>query len=114
MSQRPPIPQVQIESEILRLSSLLEGLTDEIADRAERAATADAAFKAMYASRFLMADGAVGHREQQAQSECEDEYRERRIAEALLLAAQEQARNLRAQLSALQSLAANQRLLVAS
>ena len=107
-----PLSQVQIEEEIVRLSELLEGVTEELAGRAINAATADATFKSQFASRFLIAEGPIGQREQQAMSECEDEYRERKISEALQLASQEQARNLRSQLSALQTLASNQRALV--
>lgn len=109
---RPPLAQVEIESEIVRLSEVLETVTDDLAECAVAAATADAKWKAAYASRFLVADGPIGQREQQAQSECEEEYREAKISDARLRALQEKGRNVRAQLDSLRTLAANLRPMV--
>jgi hypothetical protein len=109
---RPPLAQAEIEAEIVRLSELLEGTTDDIAECSVAAASADATFKATYAARFLVADGPIGQREQQATSECETEYRDWKIADARLRATQERGRNLRAQLDSLRTLAANIRPLV--
>lgn len=103
-----PLSQVFIESEIVRLSGLAERVTTELAKRARDAAEADANYKRSHAQSFLMAQGkTVGDREAVAALECDEEYTQRRITEALLLAAQEAGRNYRQQLSALQTLAAN-------
>lgn len=108
-----PLSQVFIESEIVRLCALAEKVTTEIAQRARASAIADANYKKGHASAFLMAQGkTVGDREAAAALETENEYLERKIAEALLLAAQEAGRNYRAQLEALRSLNANLRPLV--
>lgn len=108
-----PLSQVFIESEIVRLCALAEKVTTEIAQRARTAAEADANYKRAHASAFLMAQGkTVGDRESASAMETADEYLERRIAEAHLLAAQEAGRNYRAQLEALRSLNANLRPLV--
>lgn len=108
-----PLSQVFIESEIVRLCALAEKVTTEIAQRARASAVADANYKKGHASAFLMAQGkTVGDREAAAALETENEYLERKIAEALLFAAQEAGRNYRAQLEALRSLNANLRPLV--
>jgi hypothetical protein len=106
---RPPLAQVQIEAEIVRLGETLEAITDDYAECAVAAASADATFKATYAARFLVADGPIGQREQQAASECETEYRDFKIADARLRATGERGRNIRAQLDSLRTLAANVR-----
>lgn len=108
-----PLSQVQIESEIVRLCALAERVTTEISQRARASAEADANYKKAHASSFLMAQGkTVGDREAVAALDTADEYLARKIAESLLLAAQEAGRNYRAQLEALRSLNANLRPLV--
>lgn len=108
-----PLSQVQIESEIVRLCGLAERVTTEIAQRARTSAEADARYKKAHASAYLMAQGkTVGDREAVAALETDAEFTDRKIAEALLLAAQEAGRNYRAQLEALRSLNANLRALV--
>lgn len=108
-----PISQAFIESEIMRLSDLAEKVTQVLSQRARASAEADANYKRAHASAFLMAQGkTVGEREAQAALETDDEYTARKIAEALLLAAQEAGRNYRAQLDALRSINANLRPLV--
>ncbi len=60
-----------------------------------------------------MAQGkTVGDRESQAALETESEYLDRRTTEALLLSAKSAGENYRTQISALQTLASNQRALV--
>lgn len=107
-----PLAQVDVESEIMRLGGLCEKATHEVAKRARAAAEADADFKVANAKAFLRADGPVAVREATALVECEDQYRARKNAEAVLLAAQEAGRNYRAQLDALRSINANLRPLV--
>jgi len=107
------VTQARVESEIMRLSALLEDRNDAIASAAERAAHADVAYRRMHAGAILQAEGRnAEQREAWAHLQVLDEYYERKMAESSLLAAQESARSLRAQLSALQSLAANIRALV--
>jgi hypothetical protein len=108
-----PLSQTQIEAEILRLSGLAEKVTHELASRAREAAIADAAYKRRYAEAFLKAPkGPVADREAQATVDTQLYYRERRMAEALLLSAQEAGRNYRTQLESLRSVNANLRPLV--
>lgn len=107
-----PIPQVQIESEIMRLSALAERVTQKLAERARRAAETDVAYKVAHAKALLLADGPQYVRDAEATVKTETEYREKRAAEALLLAAQEAGRNYRAQLDSLRSINANHRALV--
>ena len=111
------IPQVDLEDEIRRLSSLLDQATRKILTRAMRSARAEAAYKRAFGIAYLKTDGKnAAEREARAlaygDGEIYDLYAERKIAEAVLLSAQEVARNLRAQISALQTLAANQRFLL--
>lgn len=102
--------QINVESELVRLSQLAEKVTFEISERAREAAVADAEYKRVYAAAYLMTQGkTVGEREAQCSVETADEYMRRRIAEARLLAAQEAGRNYRAQLEALRSINANLR-----
>lgn len=97
----------------MRISGLCERVTTEIAQRARANAEADARYKKAHASAFLMAQGkTVGDRESQAALETDAEYTERRVTEALLLAAQEAGRNYRAQLDALRSINSNLRALI--
>lgn len=99
-----------VEREILRISALCEKVTTEIAQRARAAAEADVAYKLANAKAFLRSDEkTVGGREASSLIVCEDEYRNRRITEAILLGAQEAGRNYRAQLDALRSINANLR-----
>lgn len=100
----------QVENEIMRISALCEKVTTEIATRARAAAEADVAFKMAHAKASLRAEGkTVSEREAEAALFCEDEYRNKRITEAVLLGAQEAGRNYRAQLEALRSINANLR-----
>lgn len=109
-----PISPVHVEQEIQRLSARLEAFTDEIAERAQAAAEADANYKRDHAKAFLAADGPVDARKATADVDCAELYKERRVSEALLLSAQEACRNIRAQLDALRSINANVRHQVAA
>lgn len=101
---------VEVEREIWRISGLCEKVTTEIAQRARAAAEADVAYKLANAKAFLRAQGkTVGEREAEALQATENEYRDRRITEAILLGAQEAGRNYRAQLDAMRSINTNLR-----
>jgi hypothetical protein len=106
------LAQSDVEAEIMRLSSMAEKVTLEMAKRAQAAAEADAAYKVAHAQAFLKADGSVAVREALAAVETEELYRARKIAEAKLLSAQEAGRNYRAQLDSLRSVNSNLRALV--
>lgn len=107
-----PIPQVQIETEIMRLAGLAESVTQELAKRARAAADADVAYKVAHAKALLAAEGPQYVRDAEATVRTEDVYRERKISDARLLAAQEAGRNYRAGLDGLRSINANHRALV--
>lgn len=105
-----PMSQVSVEQEILRISGLLDHQVGEVAKRARAAAEAEVAWKLAYARHSLIAEGkTVGERDAAALLECEDELKAHKYADAVLLAAQEAGRSLRAQIDALRTLAANQR-----
>lgn len=107
---RELLTQGQIESEILRLSGLLEASTDEHGRAAEEMAAAEVAWKAAEAVTVLhseqtneskrKAEALVAHRE---------EFAEWRARQAVLDAITERNRTLRAQLDALRTLSANVR-----
>lgn len=101
-----------VEAELLRLSRRLEEATQQVGTWARKVAAADADYKIGYAESLLAAEGPVAQREAAALSQCEDLYREKRSAEAVLLAGQEAARNMRAQLDALRAVNVNLRALV--
>ena len=116
----PDSPQA-IEQEILRLSGLLDLATSKIANRARKSAETDVTYKVAFAQATLKAHHnasdqpkkpTVAEIEAYATVECQQEYRDKRNAEATLLSAQEASRNIRSQLDALRSLAANQRFLL--
>jgi hypothetical protein len=106
------LAQADVENEIMRLSGLAEKVTLEMAKRAQASAEADADYKVAHAKAFLAADGSVAVREAIAAVETETLYRDRKIAEAKLLSAQEAGRNYRAQLDSLRSVNSNLRALV--
>lgn len=100
--------QVDVEAEILRLSNLAERVTTALAKRAKRSAEADAAYRSAHARAVLAADGGtVSEREASAALATEEEYLDRKLAEAELDAAKEAGRNYRAQLDALRSINAS-------
>lgn len=107
-----PITQHEVEQEILRLSRKAEEITQKLVQRAHAAAEADVAFKVCHAKAYLLAEGTVGEREAHATVMCEAEYRDKRATEALQLSCQEAGRNVRTQLDALRTIAANLRHLV--
>lgn len=113
-----PITMHEVEQEIVRLSNLLDHATTEIAKRARDAAGKRARAKVDLAKAFLEARGTVTTNgrpisadacEAHARAACEQQVIDDEMAQAVLLAAQEAARNTRAQLDALRSVMANVR-----
>lgn len=105
-----PLSITTVEAEIMRLCDRSEQLVEEIAARAEEAATLEARYRIGFAQALLCADGrTAAEREAAAMLVVADLLTERKIAEARLLAAQEAGRHVRAQLDALRSLNANVR-----
>lgn len=108
------LAQAEVEQEIIRIAALAEKVTQEIAKRAVYAAEADAAYKTGHAQAYLKADGPVAERDALAAVETQALYRDKRVAEARLLSAQEAGRNYRAQLDSLRSINSNLRALVSN
>lgn len=107
-----PLSQMQVEREIMRLSSRLSTITTTVAEVAEREAKAEVAYKRAHAFQWLELrghDGTVPEKEAMAFAACAAEYEEMKISEALHKASMEAGRNVRAQLDALRSIAANVR-----
>ena len=100
--------QVDVESEILRISARLEEATDEYARLITLAAEAEVQHKKEWAQATLQSnEGTVAQREAQATLKTVDALLQRKISEALARAQAELCHSHRAQLSALQTLAAN-------
>lgn len=100
---------MRVDGEIIRLSEVLDERVGEYSGLAVRAAEAEAAYRVAYAKAFLAVTGTVGAREAQALVACESLLFERLLAEGVRDSCQESMRSIRAQLSALQTLAANER-----
>lgn len=110
MNPVDPLSQVSVEREILRVAGLLDHQVGEIAKRARAAASAEVDHKLAHAKALLRQEGGtVAEREARALIECAETYALHKGADAVLLAAQEAGRSLRAQIDALRTLAANQR-----
>jgi hypothetical protein len=100
--------QVDVESEILRLSARLEEATDEYARLITLAAEAEVQHKKEWAQATLQSnEGTVAQREAHAVLKTCDALLQRKISEALAGAQKELCHSFRSQLSALQTLAAN-------
>ena len=96
-----------VESEIMRLSTVLEDGVEEFAKLAQEAAEAEHAYKKAYYSHFLNASGTEKARVAVAETNADRQRAAAKISEAVRDACQEKLRSLRAQLSALQTLASN-------
>ena len=103
------LTQADVERELERLVGAADTVAHDIADRAEAAARAEHGYKIASARALLASDGPVAVKEAKALLVCEDEHLARKIADARLLAAQETARTIRAQLDALRSVNATVR-----
>lgn len=106
------LSQAEVEQELMRLSAMAEKALQELAKRARAAAEAEVKHKVARAQALLRAEGTVAEREARADVETEQLFLERKMAEALLLSAQEAGRTYRAQLEAIRSVNANLRPLV--
>lgn len=105
-----PLSDVEISAEIRRISERLDYQVGEIAKRARAAAEAEVAYKLAHAKATLAVDGkTVAERDAKALIECAEQYALHKGADAVLLAAQEAGRSLRAQIDALRTLSAAQR-----
>lgn len=118
MSERDlnPMAQLEVEAEIRRLSNELTAQTEENAKAAEDAAAADVAYDLAHARALLgtekVRDGEKllsAEREAIAILAVEGEYTDARMTEAIYRATRERGTNLRAQLDALRTIAANVR-----
>lgn len=111
------ITAAEVERRIMQLSDDLEGLTTEIADRAEAAAIAEAAYKTAFAQERMKARARPGHgpqgrttadeAEDRAIAACKDQLLEHVITEAVFLSAREALRSKTTQMDALRTIAAN-------
>lgn len=105
-----PLSADEISAEISRISQRLDWQVGEIAQRARAAAEAEVGYKLAHARQILDVEGpTVGEREAKALLACSKEYALHKGADAVLLAAQEAGRSLRAQIDALRTLSAAQR-----
>lgn len=100
---------MNVDQEILRLSSLLDERIGEYSSLALGAAEAEADYRIAYAKAYLATEGTVQFREQTAVAQCRNELTQRLISAGVRDSCQESMRSIRAQLSALQTLAANER-----
>lgn len=100
---------ILVQAEIMRFVGLLETATTAVAKRGRAAAEADANYKIAFAQAVLQTEGTVAERDAMATVATQDEYRAKRAAEAVLEAAKEASRNMREQLGALRTVAANLR-----
>jgi predicted nucleic acid-binding Zn-ribbon protein len=107
-----PISQVEIESELLRLTDLLEEETEAFERLAEDAARKDANHKSNWAKEYLSAKGSIKEREAWADYKLADISYEHKIAEALVKAKREKLSSLRTSIDALRTLNANVRSMV--
>lgn len=116
MSDLNPLSMHQVEAEILRLSRLLTRVTEDVAHKAEIAAETDTAYDLAYARAMVEMSGrrdSVTELKAEALVACAEEYEQARLAQAVYEGAREQGRNLRTQLEALRTIAANIRQAVA-
>jgi hypothetical protein len=110
MTDLNPLSQLEVEAEIRRLSGRLEFLTQHMASAARQAAQADVDYKLKQARALIDKighGGTVGEKEAAVLAECAEEFERWKLEEAVLKADQEAGRNLRAQLDALRTIAAN-------
>lgn len=104
-----PISQVEIESELLRLTDLLEEETEAFEQLAVDSAKKDALHKANWAKEYLSAKGSIKEREAWADYKLEESSYMCKIAEALLKSKREKLLSLRTSIDALRTLNANVR-----
>lgn len=104
------LTQVGVESEILRLSAMLEEATEQLAKAMEIEADAEVSFRIAEARAKLAATSkSVEDRKAEALVACETWYTAYTVAEARRDALAETCRTLRSRLDALRTLSANLR-----
>jgi hypothetical protein len=109
MARNAPISQVEIEQEIIRLTSMLEDETETFEALAVDAAEKEANYKNLWAREYLSAKGSIKEREAWSDYKLEAEIHQHKIAEALVKAKRERLSSLRTSIDALRTLAANVR-----
>lgn len=110
-----PMKLNDIEREIRRLSNKLVGVTEDHAEVCVRRAGAEVAYKRAHTEAWLNArftDGTVPEKDAVVHRACYAEFEQFKLAEAEQRTLEESGRNIRQQLSSLQTLAANIRPLV--
>lgn len=109
MARSKPISQVEIEEEIIRLTSLLEEETEAFEQLAQHGAEREAMYKSSWAKEYLAAKGSIKEREAWADYKLESLIYDHKIAEALVKSKREKLSSLRTSIDALRTLAANVR-----
>lgn len=107
-----PMAQRDVEHEIRRLSNVLVEITEDVAHAAREEARTEVAFKLANARQLIALrdeKGTVAVKDAMALDACASEFEDMKMAEAVYRACQESGRNIRAQLDALRTLAANVR-----
>jgi hypothetical protein len=104
-----PIIQVDVENELLRLVNLLEHETENFEALAVDGAKKESAFKKVWASTYLTAEGSIRNREATADLGNSDAMFLYKLSEALVKAKREKLLFLRTSIDALRSLNANVR-----
>lgn len=98
--------QAEVESEIMRLSALLEQRTEEYAEACIAEAEAEVAHKHKAGRTMIGASNqAVAAKTHVVAMRCEEEFTTYRLAKALTESTKQSLLSIRAQLSALQTLA---------
>jgi DNA-binding transcriptional regulator WhiA len=109
VSRTRPISQIEIEQEIIRLTSMLEDETETFEALAVDAAEKEAEYKGSWAKEYLSAKGSIREREAWADYKLEVLIHNHKIAEALVKSKRERLSSLRTSIDALRPLAANVR-----
>jgi tRNA A22 N-methylase len=109
MRRTAPINQVEIEEEIIRMTSMLEDETENFEVLAVDAANKEALYKSSWAKEYLSAKGSIKEREAWADYKLEKEIFDWKASEALVRAKRERLNSLRTSIDALRTLAANVR-----
>lgn len=104
-----PISQVEIETELLRLTDLLEEETEAFETLAVDSAKKEAQYKSSWAKEYLSAKGSIKEREAWAEYKLADLMYDYKIAEALVKAKREKLSSLRTSMDSLRTLNANVR-----
>ncbi|MEK9767918.1 MAG: hypothetical protein VW683_03255 [Betaproteobacteria bacterium] len=108
-SRNAPISIVEVESELIRLTSDIEAETEAFEVLAKDHAKKEAEYKKEWFKEFLAAEGAVKVKESWAGYKTSELYYEAVVAEALVKAKREKLHSLRTACDSLRTLAANVR-----